>query len=200
MNAVSKELKQFNLEIVEKISKGYSSDIFLLKNNKGKKFALKLEKSKSTRTNMVFKESSNLELANSLSIGPKLFAFDEKNKFLVMEFIDGKRFCDWLIEKNSDKKISKKIMINFLNNLFTQAKKLDKAGLDHGQLGGKAKNILVRKNLPVIIDFEKSSQVRRTHNAAQIKSLIFFNKEGFVAKKILEIAGEKEIKKIINKF
>ncbi|MDO8537568.1 MAG: RIO1 family regulatory kinase/ATPase [archaeon] len=196
MNTISQELKQFDLQIVKKISKGYSSDIFLLKNKKGKKFALKLERIKSTRKNMVFKESSSLEVANNIGIAPKLFAFDEKNKFLIMEFIEGKRFCDWVLEK----KLNKKVMKKFLINLFVQAKKLDKIGLDHGQLGGKAKNILVRKNLPVIIDFEKSSQVRRVHNAAQLKSLIFFNKEGFVALRIKEIVGESAIKKIISKY
>ena len=127
MNTISQELKQFDLQIVKKISKGYSSDIYLLKSTKqkNKKFALKLEKSKSTRKNMVFKESSSLELANSLKIGPKLFAFDEKNKFLVMEFIEGKRFCDWVLEQNK-KKLNKKILKNFLISLFSQAKKLDK--------------------------------------------------------------------------
>src|SRR3989344_2467839 len=191
MQKVSDLLKKFDLKIIEKISKGYSSEIFLLKNSKGKKFALKLEKSKSTRKNMVFKESTNLGLANSVSIGPKLYAFDEENKFLVMEFIEGKRFSDWIKEK-----IPKKILLKFLKNLFFQAKKLDKAGLDHGQLAGKGRNILVRKSLPIIIDFEKASQTRRVHNVSQIKSLVFFNKDGFLAQRINGIVGERELKKI----
>jgi len=195
MQKVSDLLKKFDLKIIEKISKGYSSEIFLLKNSKGKKFALKLEKSKSTRKNMVFKESTNLGLANSVSIGPKLYAFDEENKFLVMEFIEGKRFSDWIKEK-----IPKKILLKFLKNLFFQAKKLDKAGLDHGQLAGKGRNILVRKSLPIIIDFEKASQTRRVHNVSQIKSLVFFNKDGFLAQRINGIVGERELKKIINEF
>ena len=195
MQKVSDLLKKFDLKIIEKISKGYSSEIFLMKNSKGKKFALKLEKSKYTRKNMVFKESTNLGLANSVSIGPKLYAFDEENKFLVMEFIEGKRFSDWIKEK-----IPKKILLKFLKNLFFQAKKLDKAGLDHGQLAGKGRNILVRKSLPIIIDFEKASQTRRVHNVSQIKSLVFFNKDGFLAQRINGIVGERELKKIINEF
>ncbi|MBU1121051.1 hypothetical protein KJ660_04200 [Candidatus Micrarchaeota archaeon] len=176
-------LKENSLELINKISKGYSSEVFLVQNSKGKKFALKIEKEKSPRKEMVEKEVQNLKLANSISVGPKLISFDKEKKIILIEFIEGKTFSGWLFESPPDKKI----LEGFLKELFSQAKKLDEVGLDHGQLAGKGKNILVRNNLPVIIDFEKASTNRRVHNLTQLDSFIHKNPNSAIAKKVKEI-------------
>lgn len=181
--AVKRFLKKNSLKIAGKISMGYSSEVFLVKNLRGKKFALKVEKPDSPRRHMVQKEASNLHFANSKKIGPRLCGFDEKAGVVLMEFISGIPFSNWLFEKNPSKKSLKK----FVLALLLQAKVLDKLGLDHGQLAGKGANILVRRSLPVIIDFEKASQVRRCHNVTQLKSFLFENPNGAVAKKVAEL-------------
>ena len=173
-------LKKRKLHIVEKISKGYSSEVFLVKNKAGKKFALKIEKQNSPRKNLVQKEVKNLGLANSEKIGPKLVGFDETAGIVLMELIVGPTFNEWLFER----KPSKKQMSKFIKNLLLQAKKLDEIGLDHGQLAGRGKNILVRYGLPVIIDFEKGSQVRKCRNENQLKSFLFENPHSEITKKI----------------
>ncbi len=183
LRAVKSFLKKNSLKLVEKISRGYSSEVFLVKNLRGKKFALKVEKSDSPRRHLAQKEAANLLLANSKKIGPKLFRFGENAGVVLMEFVDGIPFSKWLFEKNPSKKVLKK----FVAALLLQAKVLDKIGLDHGQLAGKGANILVRKNLPVIIDFEKASQVRKCHNETQLKSFLFENPNGAVAKKVAEL-------------
>ena len=172
------------MHAIQRIGKGYSSEIFLVKIS-GKKFVLKKEKAKSPRVDMVKKEAENLLLANSLGIGPKLFAFDLEQKEILMEFVDSFTFNEWMFKKNPTKKQLKK----FIQKLFSQAKKLDKIGLDHGQLAGKGKNILVRKKdfLPVIIDFEKASTKRKVHNVSQLESFFYRSRHSAIAKRVAEI-------------
>ncbi|MEK6973103.1 MAG: RIO1 family regulatory kinase/ATPase, partial [archaeon] len=182
-------LQKEDLELMGKIAKGYSSEVYLAEKN-GRKFALKIEKSDSPRRNMVEKEIQNLKVANSVKVGPKLYAFDLERRIILMEFIDGITFAEFVlgkIPKNKELgkisgkgfgKISeKKELKKIINHLFKQARRLDKARVDHGQLAGKGSNILIskNKNKPVIIDFEKASQQRRPHNETQLQAFFFRN-------------------------
>ena len=170
--------------IIQKIGKGYSSEIFLIE-IEDKQFVLKKEKAKSTRDSMVEKEARYLQLANAEGIGPKLYAFDVQKKELIMEYIDGYTLNQWLFKKIP----TKKQLELFIEQLLQQAKVLDEIKLDHGQLGGKAKNILVRQDTlsPVIIDFEKSSDNRKVHNVSVIQALLYKNKHSALVQKIKEI-------------
>jgi len=179
-------LSRKNLKIAGKISKGYSSEVFLVQDRKGKKFALKVEKGKSPRRDFLRKETENLKAANSINVGPKLIDYDSESKAVLMEFIEGVTFEKYLFETN----VSKKQLHKFISELLKQAKKMDEIGLDHGQLAGKGRNILVRKNRPVIIDFEKASQVRKPGNFSQLKSFLFLNPHSSISGKVKEILGE----------
>jgi putative serine/threonine protein kinase len=197
---LQKFLELHDLRIVEKISKGYSSEIFLVENAAGERFALKVEKQKSTRVEMARKEAEFLKLANSIGVGPKLIAFDLEAKCILMEFVNGERFSDWLFRKRTKKELE-----TFFSELFGQAKKLDKIGLDHGQLGGCARNILVCNGKPVIIDFEKASRNRRVHNLSQLLGEFFYSKHSRYRKRIIEIFGNEEklavfLEKIVGKI
>ena len=188
-------LKEKKLALVEKISKGCSGEIFLVKNSAGKKFALKMERKDSTREKMVEREAANLKLANSVDIGPKLVEADFRKRIILYEFIEGTTFNKWLnsLPKKEDLK-------NFLRELFAQAEKLDEIGLDHGQLAGKGANILVDKNLrPVIVDFEKASPNRRCHNVTQLASFAVLNKHSGLTQKILSLLRGEKIEEMKNK-
>jgi len=147
----------------------------------------KMERADSTRFKMAEREAENLKKANSVGIGPKLLAKDLKARIILMEFVDGPSFSDWLFS-GPDKKTLKK----FVEELERQAKALDKIGLDHGQLAGRGKNILVRDGKPVIIDFEKASSKRKCHNFSVVQGFLFRNPNGTIAKKVGEILGEAE--------
>ncbi|MDO8626907.1 MAG: hypothetical protein Q7K42_00445 [Candidatus Diapherotrites archaeon] len=183
---LQKFLEKNSLELVEKISKGFSSEIFLVIDSKGKNLALKIERDKSRRLNMALKEASNLEFANLHGIGPKLFSFDPKLDAILMEFVPGTTFENWLNKKPAKEKLRK-----FLDELFVQAKKMDEIGLSHGQLQGRGKNLLVRfpGDTPVIIDFEKASISRRAKNANQLRAFLFRNKNSDIVKKVNGILG-----------
>ncbi len=176
-------LKERNLSLIEKIGKGFSSIIYLVKDKKGKKFALKIQRLDSPRPNALEREFQNLSLANKHNIGPKIIFYDKKRKILLMEFIEGVSFRKWILRKPKKEKLR-----NFLINLFKQAKILDKIGLSHGQLAGKGTNILVEKNsMPVIIDFEKASTNRKCRNLFQLISLIVTNPHSIIPKIVREI-------------
>ncbi|MBU0635461.1 hypothetical protein KKE06_00355 [Candidatus Micrarchaeota archaeon] len=180
-------LKENDLTFVERISKGFSAEVFKVKNKKGRVMALKIEKPKSPRQNMVIKERLFLEKANAIGIGPKLLDCDEENRVVLLEFISGKPFGQWIFETNSKKQVQ-----TVTANLLKQAKKLDSLGLDHGQLAVKGKNILVQSNAkPVIIDFEKASLTRGTHNQTQLESFLFKNPHSRITKRVKELIGTK---------
>ena len=179
-------LKENQLEPVRKISKGFSSEVFEVRAKDGKRFALKIERSKSTRLHMALKESLFLEKANSIGIGPKLEKADLENRAILMQLVFGEPFGKWVFGNVSKKKLEKTI-----ESLLFQAKQLDAIGLDHGQLGGKGKNILVQKNgLPVIIDFEKASFSRRVHNASQLDAFLSKNPHSKITARVRFILGK----------
>lgn len=178
-------LKKEELKLVKKIAKGHSSEVFLVKKGK-KNFALKIEKVKSTRLKMAEREVENLKKANKVGIGPKLFDFDLKKRIILMEFIKGKTFNKWLFSLKKNKENKKKLE-KFIKLLFVQAEKLDKIGLDHGQLAGRGVNILVKKDLPVIIDFEKASAKRKTHNKKVLESFLIKNPHSAITEKVKEV-------------
>jgi len=125
--------------------------------------------------------TENLKKANAIGVGPKLAIADLKKSIILMEFIDGQTFSEWLFAGPS-----KKILQSFIKELQQQAKALDKIGLDHGQLAGMGRNILARHNKPVIIDFEKASSDRKCHNALVIEGYLFRNPKGAIARKVKE--------------
>ncbi|MCX6801555.1 MAG: hypothetical protein NT067_00425 [Candidatus Diapherotrites archaeon] len=170
--------KRRGLEIKKFLAKGHSSRVFLVQKGK-KKFVAKVERDDSTRQHMLEKEAFNLHFANSLGIGPKLDSYDLHLRILLMEFIEGEIFGQWIEGKRKKAEVKK-----FVEALLAQAEKLDELGLDHGQLAGRGANILVRKGRPVIIDFEKASIVRKCHNRNVLDAFLFRNKNSAVAKRI----------------
>ncbi len=150
---------------------------------------IKLEKKRSTRTRMVENESKFLKLLNKKNIGPKFVYSNKKGNFVIYEYFDATSLIDYL------DKFNKQDLVIFLNDLFKQAKTMDEIGIDHGQLAGRGTNILVLKNnLPIIVDFEKSSNTRKTHNINVLKSY-FFNEKSLVYLKLEKIFG-KNLEKI----
>lgn len=188
---LSSYLKEHNLTLISKISKGYSSEIYKVQKphakDKKQNFALKIEKQKSLRAEMAEREAANLRFANKLKIGPKLIGCDTEKRIILMEFIEGITLSEFL---NSNPKPDELKIV--LRRLFAQAHKLDKAGLSHGQLGGKLANVLVRNREkgipePVIIDFEKASTMRKPNNVLQLTGMLILNKYSVFTKKIREL-------------
>jgi predicted Ser/Thr protein kinase len=198
---------------IKKIAKGWSSYIWIVE-KAGKKFIRKEVREKSNRKNLAEREGKMLKLANTVRVGPKLIEINFEKNFVIMEYVKGKKFLDFVSSTEFEQTNSEKIY-DLTKEIYKQCLALDKIGLTHSQLQ-VGKNILVTKKIindkndfkkinyntnkknnnenqnrkfelfPTIIDFEKASLRTdgKEKNIGQIESFLFYNPNGFVAKKI----------------
>ena len=153
-----------NLEI---LGKGYVGVVVLVKRG-NKEVALKIRRTDSQRKNMK-NESVLLKLVNSVNVGPKMI--DVSKNFLVMEYIEGKKFSDWIeMLKGSG---SAKQLKSTIRNVLEDCYRLDQIGFDHGELSNISKHVIVGKNKVALIDFESSSTKRRPSNVTSITQAFF---------------------------
>ena len=152
---------------MEILGKGYVGLVVLVKRG-NKEVALKIRRTDSQRENMK-NESILLKLVNSVSVGPKMI--DVSKNFLVMEYIEGKKFSDWIeMLKGSG---SAKQLKSTIRNVLEDCYRLDQIGFDHGELSNISKHVIVGKNKVVLIDFESSSTKRRPSNVTSITQAFF---------------------------
>jgi len=132
--------------------------------------ALKIRRTDADRTEMKH-EAEMLKTANALGIGPKLF--NKSKNFLTMEYIEGILFPEWLKKAKNKRKIR-----SVLRQALEQCWKLDKAGLDHGELSHAPKHIIIKPDdKPAIVDFETASTTRKTQNLTSLAQYFFIAKQ-----------------------
>ena len=176
-----------NLEI---LGKGYVGVVVLVKRG-NKEVALKIRRTDSQRENMK-NESILLKLVNSVSVGPKMI--DVSKNFLVMEYIEGKKFSDWIeMLKGSG---SAKQLKSTIRNVLEDCYRLDQIGFDHGELSNISKHVIVGKNKVTLIDFESSSTKRRPSNVTSITQAFFIGSG--IAKHAQKIYKNSSKEKIID--
>ena len=181
---------------ITQLAKGWSSYIWLVHGAGEKEFVLKEVREKSPRKDLANREGKMLLRANEVGVGPKVQEVNYGGNFVVMEYVRGKKFLNWVMGENFEKEVSAEQLYFFIKELYRQLLKLDAIGLSHNQLQ-IGKNILVEKKLsidkkenyfPIIIDFEKASlkEPGNTKNIGQIESMLFYNPNGAIAKKVRE--------------
>ena len=176
-----------NLEI---LGKGYVGVVVLVKRG-NKEVALKIRRTDSQRENMK-NESILLKLVNSVNVGPKII--DVSKNFLVMEYIEGEKFSNWIeMLKGSG---SVKQLKSTIKNVLEDCYRLDQIGLDHGELSNISKHVIVGKTKVTIIDFESSSTKRRPSNITSITQAFFIGSG--IAKQAQRIYKNSSKEKIID--
>ncbi|MEM3579245.1 MAG: RIO1 family regulatory kinase/ATPase [Candidatus Bathyarchaeia archaeon] len=154
----------------------------------GKTVALKVRRVDADRA-MMQHEAEMLKVANSVDVGPKLL--DVSKNFLVMQFVEGDLLPKWL-----EKRLSRTRLKKVLTEILEQCWRLDKAGLDHGELSHAPKHIIVNgQDKPAIVDFETASLNRRPSNVTSIAQFLFIS--GAVAEKVNQKLGERDRNVII---
>ena len=143
----------------------------------GGKGALKIRRLDAHKESLLH-EAEMLKLANSVSVGPKLLSGDRD--FLLMEYIGGQLIEDWLKSGISEEEFRKVV-----RDLLTQCYRLDKLGLDHGELTRAKKHVKIWNNKPYILDFETASANRKPRNLTSIVQYLF------IRQKLLEALPEK---------
>lgn len=134
-------------------------------------------------------EAEMLEKANLVDVGPEVLGASEN--FLLMQFIEGALIPDWF--ENHEGNARAEIL---LHDLLEQCWRLDKAGLDHGELSHAPKHVIIdRRGKPFIVDFETASRNRKTSNVTSICQFLFMS--GLVAENVAKNLGWKNKKALI---
>jgi len=180
----SGEKQAFNTPI---LGKGCVGIVTIAYRNK-EKAALKIRRVDADRSRMQ-QEAEMLKKANSLRVGPRLL--DVTRNFLLMQFIEGDLLPKWL-EKHKGKALIRRV----LRGVLEQCWRLDRAGLDHGELSHAPKHVIIDwKGEPFIVDFETASLNRKPANVTSICQYIFIS--GLVAKLVAEKLGERDKEEIV---
>jgi putative serine/threonine protein kinase len=170
------------------LGKGYTGVVVIAYVGEQERFALKIRRIDSGVKDF-FHESDMLQKANKVEVGPR-FVAGSKN-FLLSQLVDGDLLVDWLtIHKKPD------VFRSVLGDVLEQCWRLDRAGLDHGELSNAYKHLLVDKNGKVfIVDFETASIKRKVLNVTSVCHHLFV-KEKAMSRLIWEVLGEKDINQI----
>ena len=174
---------------LEILGKGYVGVVVLAKRG-NKEVALKVRRTDSQRENMK-NESILLNLVNTVNVGPKMI--DVSKNFLVMEYIEGEKFSEWIdmLKGSGSAKKLKSTIKNVLEDCF----RLDQIEFDHGELSNISKHVIVGKNKATLIDFESSSTKRRPSNVTSITQAFFIGSG--IAKQTQKIYKNSSKEKII---
>jgi putative serine/threonine protein kinase len=150
--------------------------------------ALKIRRVDADRSRMQ-REAALLRKANSVSVGPGLLAVSRN--FLIMQFIDGTLLPRWLVGCKGKSQIR-----TVLREVLEQCYRLDKAGIDHGELSHAPKHVIIDdEDEPFIVDFETASLNRRPSNVTSISQFLFVS--GTVAVTTAEKLGLRNKEAII---
>jgi len=180
----SGEKQAFNKSILGKGCVG----IVIIAYRNGEKVALKNRRVDADRPRML-QEAKMLKKANSVHVGPRPLGVSKN--FLLMQFIDGDLLPKWL-----EKRKRKAVIVKILREVLEQCWRLDKAGLDHGELSHAPKHIIIdKRDMPFIVDFETASLNRKPSNVTSICQFLFIS--GVIAETVAEKIGEKDKKAII---
>jgi putative serine/threonine protein kinase len=163
---------------VRVLGKGYRSIVVLVETSRGLA-AAKIRRVDSTREGLIH-EAMMLKLANTVSVGPRLYGFTDD--VILMEYIPGSNILDWISSEDDADRIRYAARI-----LLGQAYRLDRVGLDHGELSRAERHIIVKPTgEPVIIDFESASIHRRPRNLTSIVQYIAFRIPYITGRRVVE--------------
>ena len=161
---------------------------------KEQRVALKIRRADSRRVSMNH-EASMLRLANSVQVGPRYLG--STHDVLAMELINGHNLPTWLSSlKGRGRRANVRHVVK---ELLDQCFRLDRSGLDHGELSRAHKNILVPADSgPYILDFESASTQRRSSNLTCLAQYFFLG--GVFSRKIQRVLGPANRKELLDEM
>lgn len=140
------------------LTKGHRGIIFKAR-YRGKEVIIKQKNPKSKALSSLKNEAKWLKILANYNIGPKLIAIT--NNFIVCEYICGEPIVEFL-KKHNKKKI-KRILQNILDQLFI----LDSLCINKEEMHRPIKHIIIRKDTPILIDFERCHKTKKPKNVTQ---------------------------------
>lgn len=148
--------------------------------------ALKIRRSDADRNNMN-EEARFHKMANNVGVGPRIEG--QTKNLIAMEYIPGQNIVEWVGDTTKSR------MRREARAILEQCFRLDRAGLDHGELSRLARHVIV-SDRSYIIDFESASTTRKTSNVTAAAQSIFLH--GTVANRVKNILGNTDTEKVIH--
>ena len=130
--------------------------------------ALKIRRTNAPKADLTG-EAAFLAAANQASIGPRLLG--ASRNFLVMDYVAGDRFLDWVKKATNSHAITHIQVI--LRRILLDSFRLDGLGLDHGNLRCISDHVIVSGEQAVLLDFSSASQRRRAANVTSVTQGLF---------------------------
>ncbi len=154
-----KKFEKNKIKNVKYLTKGHRGLLFagIYKN---KKVAIKTKNPESHAIGRIENEAKWLKKLNNYEIGPKLLFIGDN--YFVYSYIDGIFIKDFI--KTSNKKQIKKIIKKIFQQLFI----LDKLSIDKEEMHRPLKHIIISRNKPYLIDFERTHHVKSPKNVTQL--------------------------------
>ncbi|CAB49754.1 serine/threonine protein kinase [Pyrococcus abyssi] len=170
IETLNRELAKYGIRVEKFLAKGTTSFVFL-GSYANRPVIVKFQRSDSPRRNLK-KEAEILKMLEGENITGELVLYDEikGREVLVREFIEGELLI------NSD--IERKHVISIAEKTY----RLDRLGIDHGQIQG-GKHIIVAPTDVWLIDFEKASMNRKPRNLTSAMAMLFLG-ENRIAERI----------------
>jgi len=157
-NEFLKRLENKKITNVKYLAKGHRGLLFTGSYH-NKKIAIKTKNPQSKAIGRIENEVRWLKKLNKFRIGPKLLLAEKD--FFACEFIDGDFIADFAEKsgKNTIKKIIKKV--------FIQMFALDRLKTDKEEMHHPVKHVIICKNKPYLVDFERMHYSKSPKNVTQ---------------------------------
>jgi putative serine/threonine protein kinase len=141
-------------------------------------------------------EARLLRVANKVGVGPRVIAWGQG--VLLMELVEGPYLSDWIKKLTpSDAGVLRCVF----RQLIDQARSLDEAGLDHGELVRLKRHTMMRGLKPVIIDFESASTARRVANVTTVIQSLFLNTQAsLVVERIMGLPEREGLLRVLRNY
>ncbi|PIN86346.1 hypothetical protein COV19_05105 [Candidatus Woesearchaeota archaeon CG10_big_fil_rev_8_21_14_0_10_44_13] len=191
-SAFLKTLEKKGIKGIRRLTKGKRGLIFIGQSAKNrKKIAIKLQRKDIGARGTVDRESRILRLLNRKKIGPKIL-FSGKD-FFAYEFVEGIFIPEFL------EKAGKREIINILNDVFLQCRKLDMMRMNKEEMQHPYKHIVVcregSKARAVLLDFERARKTGKPSNVTQFCQYVTSGKFRHLASGKIRI-DEQRLRKI----
>jgi putative serine/threonine protein kinase len=129
----------------------------------GRACALKIRRTDANRSSMEGEVRLH-RIANGAGVGPALLKHSDN--FMLMEFAPGKNIAEW---SPGDPKNACRVARSVLEQCY----RLDRAGIDHGELSHLDNHVIVDGDRATIIDFESASTDRKMSNVSAAGQSLF---------------------------
>lgn len=155
---------------MKEIAKGKRSTVYIENGN-----VIKKERGDIKAINRINNEAYWLNILNKHNIGPKLIK--KQDNEITIELIEGKLIIDWL--KENKRECIKAVLIKTIK----QCRILDRLHVNKYELTNPYKHIIINKNKPVMIDFERCRYAEKPKNLTQFCQFILSKKIEYILNK-----------------